>query len=334
MGQPYSPANRDEGDVHAVVPLLRRELVGYKLPPDNGVRPRSIAHLRRAVDEASRLRHAVQLDKLGIELPALLEELRTAAFAAAPPDTERIFGMLAETYYATDQVLSKLGYTDLASTAVDRYEWAAAQSGDELAVLVGDYRRAGELISAADWAGAQRLLAHSRAQLEPGLGAASPPVWSTWGNLHLKSGLAAARAGDGATADAHWAAAQEAAAHTGERDDYRLAFGPTNVAIWGVGLAVERCDGTLAVTRASTTVLPTGTPRERSGHHFIDLARGYQLHGNREAALQALNKARRLSPQQTRYHPSVRETVLTLAEQDRRTTESLSTFARWAHIAL
>lgn len=61
---------------------------------------------------------------------------------------QRAYGLLAETYYAVDQVLSKLGHVDLASLAVDRYEWAAERSGDPLAVLVGHYRRAGELISA------------------------------------------------------------------------------------------------------------------------------------------------------------------------------------------
>jgi hypothetical protein len=45
--------------------------------------------------------------------------------------------VLAETYYAAGQLVSKLGYTDLASLSVDRYEWAAERCGDELAVLVG-----------------------------------------------------------------------------------------------------------------------------------------------------------------------------------------------------
>lgn len=124
-------------------------------------------------------------------------------------ERERVFGLLAEAYYAASQLAYKLSYTDLASMAVDRYEWAAAQSGDELAVLVGDYQRAGELICLADWSSAQRLLERSRSRLEPNLGGADAPTLSTWGNLHLKSGLAAARAGDRATADAHLAEARE-----------------------------------------------------------------------------------------------------------------------------
>ncbi|MFD2417735.1 helix-turn-helix domain-containing protein [Amycolatopsis pigmentata] len=332
MGQPYPIDTREDHRIHAVIPDLRRELTAYRLPPEPGITPRPLPELATAVDHASRLRHAATFDTLGAELPALLAELRTATHHHTGHDRERAYGLLAETYYAADQLTSQLGYTDLASIAVDRYEWAATHSSDPLAILIGDYRRAGELINAADWNSALRLLANARAQLEPELGTASPATWSTWGNLHLKSGLAAARAGDADTADAHLAEAQQAATHTGERDDYRLAFGPTNVAIWSVALAVEQRDGTKAITRAHDVHFHPTTPPERIGHHWIDLARGHQLHGNRHKALQALQHARHTSPQQTRYHPQVRETITTLATQDRYRTNTLANLARWAGI--
>ncbi|MCA1676649.1 MAG: hypothetical protein LC799_32240 [Actinobacteria bacterium] len=82
--------------------------------------------------------------------------------------------MLAEAYYAVSQVLSKLGHVDLASLAVDRYEWAAERSGDPLAVLIGHDRQAGELISAATWDSAARFLESSRCSIEDQLGGADP----------------------------------------------------------------------------------------------------------------------------------------------------------------
>lgn len=334
MGQPYPIDTREDHRVHAIIPELRRELVAYRLPPESDVVTRPLTELEVAVERASRLRHSATFDTLGGQLPRLLAELRAASSHYRGHDREQVFGLLAEAYYAADQVASKLGYIDLASLAVDRYEWAAAQSGDELAVLVGDYRRAGELINAADWAGALSLLEQSRARLEPGLGKASLATWSTWGNLHLKSALAAARAGDADTANAHLAEAREAAARTGERDDYRLAFGPTNVDIWSVSLAVEQRNGTEAVKRATSVQFAPGTPHERIGHHWIDLARGYQLHGDRQRALTALQEARRISPQQTRYHPQVRETLITLAVEDRYRSDTLAGFARWAGVRI
>lgn len=332
LDQPYPRDNHDEHLVHAGIPDLRRELAVYRIPPED-IPPRSIDDLAKDVARASKLRHLVKLEELGTLLPNLLHDLRVAWYSTDGPDQERVFGLLAEAYSATSQVVYKLGYIDLASLAVDRYEWAAAQSGDQLAVLAGDYQRAGEMICAADWAGAERFLEQSRRQIEGELNREDPKVLSMWGNLHLKSGLAAARAGRKATADAHLAEATETAARIGvDRDDYRLCFGPTNAKIWSVGLAVEALDGTTAVTRAEGMQLPANTPRERQGHHYIDLARAFLLHGDREGAFSALQVARRIAPTQTRYHPMVHETVRALARQEARSTETLRNFVAWCGI--
>jgi transcriptional regulator with XRE-family HTH domain len=150
LDQPYPRQSLADHRLHSTVPAIRRELVSYTLPPDETVRPRPLPELVTAVAEASRLRHQVWLDALGAELPGLLEELRAAASMYRGADQQLAYSLLSETYYAVDQVLSKLGHADLASLAVDRYEWAAERSGDPLAVLIGHYRRAGELITAAD----------------------------------------------------------------------------------------------------------------------------------------------------------------------------------------
>jgi transcriptional regulator with XRE-family HTH domain len=334
LGQPYPRENYADHRLFATVPGLRREMAAYRLPPDESVRPRSLPELTTAVAEASRLRHDVNLASLGSRLPALLEELRAAVWMLDGDGRQRAYGLLAETYYAVDQVLSKLGHVDLASLAVDRYEWAAERSGDPLAVLVGHYRRAGELISAGDWDSAARFLESSRCSIEDQLGGADPVTLSVWGNLHLKSGLAAARAGRRQECYAHLDEARETARRIGtDRDDYRLFFGPTNVEIWSVGLAVEMCDGTEAVKRAEGVHFPAGTPRERVGHHHIDTARAWLLHGNRERALASLVTARHTAPQQTRYHPMVHETVRVLARQDRRRTDTVHGFAAWCGIS-
>lgn len=56
------------------------------------------------------------------------------------------------------------------------------------------------------------------------------------------------------------------------------------------------------------------------------------LHGDRRRALDALQKARRIAPQPTRFHPQVHETVRTLAASDVRSTRSLADFAGWCGI--
>ncbi|UGT60805.1 helix-turn-helix domain-containing protein [Nocardia asteroides] len=328
----YPRTTPDEQKMHAGIPEIRRELAAYHLPPgDVPIRP--FADLARDVARASQLRHLVKLGDLGRLLPPLLHDLRAARHSTTGPDEERIFGLLAETFAATSQAVYKLGYTDLSSLAVDRYEWAAARSGDELAVLVGDYQRAGELICVADFAAAERLLATSRSRLEDELHRGDQAILATYGNLHLKSALAAARWGKRDAADVHLEEARQIAARIGtDRDDYRLCFGPANVAIWSVGLAVESMDGTEAVKRSENLRLPPETPRERVGHHYIDLARGHLLNGDRQRAFAALQTAKKITPTQTRYHPMVRETVRTLARQEARATDTVRGFAAWCGI--
>lgn len=329
---PYPRTSRDEQLMHAGIPEIRRELATYRLPPED-VPARPIDDLAKDVARASQLRHMVKLGDLGQLLPGLLHDLRVAWYSTSGTEQERVFGLLAEAYAATSQIVYKLGYIDLSSLAVDRYEWAAARSGDELAVLVGDYQRAGEMICAADWSGAERFLEESRSRIEADLSKGDPKTLSVWGNLHLKSGLAAARAGRKDVADAHLTEARETAQRLGvDRDDYRLCFGPTNVEIWSVGLAVESMDGTTAVSRAKNVELPAETPRERLGHHYIDLARGFLLHGDKSNAFAALQIAKKIAPTQTRYHPMVHETIRTMARQEARATETVRGFAAWCGI--
>lgn len=187
----------------------------------------------------------------------------------------------------------------------------------------------------AEWRGALTFLDGARDRIADRLRTDDEAAVAMHGILHLKSGLAAARAGDADTSDDHLSEARQAAAHvTLGSDHYRLAFDTDNVNIWSVGLAVERRDGTEAVKRADSFTLGSTAPRERVGHHWIDLARAFQLHGDRDRSMAALHRARRTSPQQTRYHPQVRETVVTLAENERRRSDTLSGFARWAGIRL
>jgi len=334
LDQPLPRENADGRQLHSVIPALRAEMAAYLLPPQDDMPQRGLDELSRDVDHVVQLRHKADLTRLGAMLPGLLEGLRAATHTYSGSGLERAFGLLGEAYCAAWQVVHKLGYLDLASLTEDRYEWAAARSGDELAVLRGDYGRAGELITSGDFAAGRGYLERSRATIEDRLGDADAPTLSMWGNLHLKSALAAARAGDRANADDHLAEARETAQRIGaDRDDYRMCFGPTNVAIWSVGLAVEALDGTEAVKRAEGFTPPSSAPRERVGHYWIDLARGWLLHGDRERALTNLIKARHTAPQQTRYHPMVHETVRMLARQDRRRSDTLAAFATWCGIS-
>ncbi|MGH3916709.1 MAG: helix-turn-helix domain-containing protein [Pseudonocardiaceae bacterium] len=326
---PPQPQNHDDNQMLTAISPLRRELITYRQPPQNES-GRTLDELAVAMVEVSRLRHATDYFRLGSILPMLLADLLAATHDLTGSDRERAFGLLAEAYDASRELAYCLGYSDLSSLAIDRYEWAAAQSGDGLSLMVGDYHRAGELLCLADHVTASALLERSRSHLEVHIGRADVPTLAMYGNLHLKSALVAARAGNRIHADEHLKEARETAERIGaDRDDYRLCFGPTNVRIWSVALAVEAGDGPEAVKRSRGFLLPPTVQRERAGHHWIDLSRGYLLAGDREASLASLMTARQIIPQRTRFHRTAAETVLSLARAERRRSDMLRSFASW-----
>jgi len=256
-----------------------------------------------------------------------MADLRAAAWVTTGTDHEEVMRLLAETYYAARQFLHKLGYPDLASLVADRYEWAAEQAGDPLALALAGVFRAGELDGVADWRGARAVM---RGTIDGFPESADNDAVSVRGFVHLMAAYMSAHAGDEADTWGHYAEAEELAARLGyDGDAYRLAFGPTNVAIWGTALGVELMDGGKAVERARHVHLLPDTPRERAGHHFLDLARAQLMNGDRDGVLGSLLTARRIAPQQTRYHPMAREAVYALARAERRSSESLRGLAVW-----
>lgn len=326
-GQPYRDPSAADEAMHAGVNDLRREVASHGLPP---LEDRAATDLRRRTAHASQLRQASRYSALGEILPDLIADLRWASFTA-DDSRDQIIAMLAEAYDAGRQLAWKLGYLDLAHELATLYRQMAIESGDPLAVEVGEAMRAHDLIAAGDYELANHVVALSIDRLDrlP----ESDEQRSVQGYMHLENALVAARQGrDGALRESH-AEAERLAARTGhDRDDYRLAFGPTNCQIWAVGLAVEALDGRQAVSKAKIAVLPHGTPAERAGHHWIDVARGHLLVGDQSSALAALWHARDTAPEHTRSHPMARETVYALARKERRATDSLRGLAVWLGI--
>ncbi|MEC3974006.1 hypothetical protein [Amycolatopsis sp. H20-H5] len=152
--------------------------------------------------------------------------------------------------------------------------------------------------------------------------------------LDLCAAMLAARSGDVAQADGYLEEARSLST------EFRLPEAPyhgvdasmTNILAHWCAAPVENYDGTEAVRRAAEVEIADPHRPERVGHHHIDMARAWVLHGDRRHALKQLNLARRVAPNTTRHHPAVRETVLAMANADHRATDSLAGFARWAHI--
>jgi hypothetical protein len=246
-----------------------------------------------------------------------------------------LFGLLAEAYSGASAIANLLGYLDLRGQVVDRIRWASELSGDPLRMQRVRWQRTASLMAVGAYAQAQTLMEQVRSDLGDDLSVMDGPALSVYGSAHLRSAILAARAartrgpGHAQEAWAHVDAARLVADRMGaDRNDYGLAFGPSNVAQHEVAVAVELEDGEEAVRRSRRIRLAPSVPAVRRGHHYIDLARGYVMAGDQAGGLRCLEQARRIAPQQTRHHPMVRETVLAIAAA-RRGREELSLFASW-----
>ena len=90
----------------------------------------------------------------------------------------------------------------------------------------------------------------------------------------------------------------------------------------------------VAALTGTGLILPATIVHSRAGHLYQDVARAWLITGQPAKSLEALYQARKVAPQQTRLHPSVRETLYGIAAAERRRSDSLGAFARWVNVSL
>jgi hypothetical protein len=292
--------------------------------------------LRDDVSAISLFSRQARYLQLGHRLPALLEELQAAIAEARDSDRPELYALLAQAYGGGSALAHQLGYLDLRALTLDRIEWASRRSGDPLRIARTQWSRGASLLGAAAYDQGLVLMERTRASLGHDIGHMGEATRSIYGSLHLRSAVLAARAGLRQQSDSHLAEARDIATLVPEAaNHYGMEFGPANVGLHEVSAAVEIADGALAITRAERMEAhdnPAVLPPERIGHYRIELARGWLYYGDRQRALRLLRSARRVSPQQVRNHPMVRETVRAIAHAEPRPNDDLRSFAAWLGI--
>jgi transcriptional regulator with XRE-family HTH domain len=331
-GQPYEDLLAVRGSERAAIPELRRALDAYDNPQLDG--PVSdAATLRHHLNDCRSLSDKSRYSDSLARLPRLLHQLYAfAADARGGSAGETASAFLDDGYNLAQSASYRFGYIDLAALAVERRMAIAHQTGDPLRVSVAAFYRSHLQLHRGDY----DLGMHTVEQAQALAGEQhSPEGRAIVAQLHLRQAVLAARAGRAEIADDHIVEAREIVdSGVPAKPYFGIRANRSNVDIHAVAVPVELADGTTAVTRAKSIHFDDDAEPSRVGHHYIDLARAWMLHGNRELAMRSLVTARRISPQQTRYHPSVRETVHAIAAADRRSTESLASYARWVGVNL
>ncbi|WP_344416925.1 helix-turn-helix transcriptional regulator [Amycolatopsis minnesotensis] len=244
---------------------------------------------------------------------------------------EQARSALHDAYRLAATVAGRLRQADLAAIASERHVQLAGRTGEPTRVAISAFHRTTRHLQYGDYRTGLRVL--DRAREHVGTSSADRAVSV---QLDLRAAVLSARAGDQDEADGYLDRARALSAEHALPAEpfFGIDASSTNIAVHWCATPVEGYDGTEAVRRAGMTPVVDRKRPERVGHHHIDMARAWVLHGDREHALGELNAARQVAPRATRNHPSVRETVFALATRDRRATDSLAEFARWAGIQL
>ncbi|MCC3769460.1 helix-turn-helix domain-containing protein [Streptomyces sp. UNOC14_S4] len=353
-GQPYINGAETETQAQAVIPDLRRVLLTYDSPDDLLTPPRPLSVLIAETAHVSSMRRDTKYVPMGPLLPGLLTELTHVALAGDPSTARRgtilereqreAFRQLAICYRAVNSLSHKLGYHDLSLTAVERVQWAADLSGDGLMQATAGYLKAGAMVRMGSYSAARRLLEGLVAEVERMASeySLSDAHMAVIGGMLLKLAILEVRDGHG---DRAWDRLAEAKTYAdqlpGDTLHYETSFGPSNLKIHEVAVLIDSGDTEQALARVREWGAeqhreewepPTDLARERSSHHFIDMAAARLAEGDRHGAHRDLQRARAVAPHHTRFHPTVRTTAATLVRLDRAQSHTLAGFARWAGV--
>ncbi len=323
-GQPYI-TELQQDRLAALVRPIREALDLYDLGADPQAVARPARELTAAAADLCRLVRATRLHEAAQALPGTIAELTTAAYRT--PSTQ-LWAALSSAYRTAHDITVKLGYYDLSTVALDRMDWAAARASDPLLAAVRQYMRALVYFREGEYTIGLRLVEAGQRLVPHEDGTVS--ALAVAGQLHLGAGIIAARAGRTGTVATHLEQAAEYAARTGEAGHVHwLSFGPTNVQVHDVSAHIEMREYDTALRKAATVNPPSDWAVSRFAHFHVDRARCEMETGRAESALRSLAAARRLAPQQTRYHPGARETIKGLVHTARRTPGGLDHLAAW-----
>jgi transcriptional regulator with XRE-family HTH domain len=275
----------------------------------NGRRPTAFATLRIKARQAWDLTHAGRYTDLTGLLRGLIPDLEIAARTVRQSQRAEVCELLATTYQACSAALAKLGEPEAAWIAADRAMGAAERADNPMLVAAGAFRLVFVFLAAHHYDQAEETARTAADALQQLADQGDPQAMSLWGGLTLQRAVIASRVNDPDTAYGHLESARRIAGRLGEgRNDHNTEFGPANVALYEIAVAVELGDAGRAL-RTATTVDTSGLSAERRARMLIDIARAHAQRRQVGEAVAALRQAEDITPEQFHTHDLVRQLV-------------------------
>lgn len=268
-----------------------------------------VAQLGVDAEAVWQLAHGTHYDELTDRLENLIPEVEQATRTATGAARKRAFAAKARTYHAAAAALAKLGEPAAAWVAADRAITAAEHAGDPLLMAEGAFRLAITFQAAQRWHLAIRTAKTAAGALAERVAAGDLPAVALYGALQLQLAVNYARLNEPAQADGHIANARQAADLLGvDRNDYNTEFGPTNVSLHEIHVAVELGDAGRAL-RLADGLDASHLSIERRSRLMVDLARAHAQRRQLEQSISALRQAHELAPEYLKANPAARSLV-------------------------
>jgi hypothetical protein len=186
---------------------------------------------------------------------------------------------------------------------------AAERAENPMLVAAGALRLVFVFLAARHYDQAEET-AHTAADaLQARADQGEPEAMSLWGALTLQRAVIASRMNDSDAAYDHLERAAQIASRVGEgRNDYNTEFGPANVGLYEIAVAVELGDAGRGL-RTAATLDTAGLSPERRARMLIDVARAHAQRRQATEAVAALRQAEDITAEQVLGHELVRQLV-------------------------
>lgn len=316
--EPRTPAavelNSHRADTQTASPLLRlRQVVVGGFASEQP----SVGNVESAVNHAHALYQKADYDAAAAFLPTLIAQLDQE------PTSGRHGLWRASAYIAAAKLATKLGHGPLAWITADRAYQAARSIDHPTLIGLTRYQVACALMRNQHIKEARAVAAEAADNLAAVPAPGCPAALSARGALLLLVSVLAARDGEAALARQTLHQAWTVAESLGRDGNwFWTGFGPTNVAIHEVSVAVSLGDAERAYRHGvtiDTDGLPAGLVGRRSQVH-LDLGRAAKDRRDDALAVLHLLEAERVAKQSVSRTASARRMISELLARERRNT--------------
>ncbi|SFQ29355.1 helix-turn-helix transcriptional regulator [Amycolatopsis rubida] len=333
------PAGVPSGNPEEGVMALRRvlspvdDLTGMDPYADVDESRLTIAEAEREAGAAWGEYWSGKYEKLTALLPATIAHVRATAAVVPAHERARADELLSRLYWCTGCTLVHLGHTDPAWLAIRLARESAEHGKDELldATIRGSI--AWQLLVQGRYTDAHQIAIRAAMTIEPGSSPALPAL-SAYGSLVITAATAAGRDQRVEEARDLISHAREIAARIGvDRHDYETYFGPSQVVMQSVDVAVVTEDYETALELAKDMPRDNGLPLASRCRHLADKALALTRTGHYSAALDTLLTAEAQGQDWIQHQSLPKRTTEELLDRDNKASR-LRTFAKRIGVAV